>query len=79
MDVSAPNGALPVASNVEWATWSGVQYLSDYMDVVDLTGRDTVGRSIRGNGNLTPQYVRKPSRTTRAANPPSALLPLWLR
>lgn len=56
-DGSAPNGALPVVDNVEWATWPGVQELTDYMDVVDLVGRDTNGNTVRVNGDLTPQYV----------------------
>lgn len=56
-DASANNGALPVLSEPEWATWPNVESLNDYLDVADLVGRDTGGNSTRTNGNLTAQYV----------------------
>jgi len=56
-DATANNGALPVIAEPEWKTWPNVDALNNYLEVADLVGRDTNGRSTRTNGNLTPQYV----------------------
>jgi len=56
-DGSPNRGALPVVDNVEWDTFDDVKDLTEYLDMLNLVGRNQFGSGVDVNGDLTAQYV----------------------
>ncbi|GGX51046.1 c-type cytochrome [Saccharospirillum salsuginis] len=56
-DGSPNRGALPVVDNVEWDTFDDVKDLTEYLDMLNLVGRNQFGSGVDVNGGLTAQYV----------------------